>query len=132
VLTKYLRMLVPKPVHDGSSSRVKGEKGKARVSTETVPSDAELKQVIIPPLKLTSLIKAIIDRYSEPSAPSDQAAAPGASAANPLLTVTVPMSISDEKTLWTRAFQGLNESARKTATNLYVEIPCAPDPFNVA
>ena len=125
-------MLVPKPVHDGSSSCVKGEKGKARVSTETAPSDAELKQVIIPPPELTSLIKSIIDRCREPSAPSDQAAVPDASAANPLLTATVPMSISDEKTLWTRAFQGLNESARKTATNLYVKIPCDPDPFNAA
>jgi hypothetical protein len=119
-LTRYLKGIPPKPVNDGSTSRVKAEKGKARVRAEPAASDAEPKQVIVSPPELTGLIQSIIDSYSASSAPAVQEAALDGSAARLTSTATDPMSIATEKTLWSRAFKGLNESARKTATNLYV------------
>lgn len=119
-ITKYLKGITPKPVNDGSTSRVKVEKGKARVQTEPPPSDAEPKQVIVPPPELTSLIKSIIDCYSVPSVQAVQEVASDESAAKSQSTAMAPMSIANERTLWSRAFKGLSENARKTATNLYV------------
>lgn len=130
-LTKYLKGIPPKPINDGSTSRAKAEKGKARVRAEPSASDAEPKQVIVSPPELTGLIQSIIDSYSVSSVQAVPEVAPDESAARPSSTAMDLMSIATEKTLWSRAFKGLNESARKTATNLYVQVICPVFIFNL-
>jgi len=106
-ITKYLKSIPSKPIHNGSTSHVKSEKGKAHVTTEPAPSDAELKQVIVPSPELTSLIKPIIDYYSMPFTPVDQKVKVDASAAMPPLKVMVQMSIGTERMLWTLLWNSL-------------------------